>query len=784
MYTDMDIFNTKEWAATSGLLPIHLTSNNGIDRFIMLDGGFYDFCLDLTKEERDLSTYLSEAWSSNTKNYVFIDNNNVKVYNWLKRDSEVIPLSIVREKFIKFISILNKNSYRTSDDVTPFVLSLFRKMRNQTHERKEPLEALNLLYKLLISLQEENIDSKVCDKWFITNVHEPQGFEELVNNIKKGCCNISPNLDLILRHSSGFLFQEAHREALSFDSQYDLFGGISSNILFKIPTLYSSIHYTPQYLARSIVEKSIEKLNLNKPTLRILDPACGSGSFIIEVLKQLKERGFSGKIEIDAWDCSPCAISTTKFLIAYENRTQWNKQLFYATCQVDDSLQKEWTPKYDIILMNPPFSSMEQIKSKEEKDIINQTLSPLNMRKRPNQAAAFLYKAVCALCDDGVLGVVLPSSILLLEQYIPLRKAIREMAELHVVARLGNYVFEDALTDVSFVIVKKNANNRFIPQTIWCKNNASTAYEALKEWRKMAYMNTVSSIKDDYNIYTPSRFPIVHETWKTVPLSDDLFVRKVHEWKSIQRLCSLQNIFDIKQGILRGCKKAFEINKLQFECLSDDEKKLYRPLASADTISSGYILEESFIWYPYNEGGLIIKSEEDLKSYPKSLEYLSKFKKQLQDRQGVNNWWELTRARTWQYTPQKYIISKRFGNSSSFAINETNYVVEEGNAFIFNKSKYIEEDYYYYLSILSSSSFERLLSIYAKPLLSGYDLGKINIKDIPVPDITAEFRVTLEYTCLVEYGHMYAEGKTYVKKAIDSIVSRLYPYEEENPILI
>ena len=70
----------------------------------------------------------------------------------------------------------------------------------------------------------------------------------------------------------------------------------------------------------------------------------------------------------------------------------------------------------------------------------------------------------------GILGVVLPSSILLLEQYVPLRKAIREMSELHIVARLGNYVFEDALTDVSFVIIKKKESSSFIPQTIWCRN--------------------------------------------------------------------------------------------------------------------------------------------------------------------------------------------------------------------------------------------------------------------------------------------------------------------------
>ena len=235
----MNILNANEWAAISGLLPIHLTAEGNMDRFIMLDGGFYDFCLDLTKEERDLSNYSSDAWSSNAKNYVYIDDNKVKVYNWLKDEPESIPLKIVKEKFVQFVNILNKNSYRTSDDVMPFVLSLFRQMRNQTHEKKEPLEALNLLYKLLISLQEDNINSTVCEKWGILDIDEPQGFDTLIEYIRKGCRNIQPNLDLILRHSSGVLFQEAHREALSFDTQYNLFGEMSSSIELKSPTLYS-----------------------------------------------------------------------------------------------------------------------------------------------------------------------------------------------------------------------------------------------------------------------------------------------------------------------------------------------------------------------------------------------------------------------------------------------------------------------------------------------------------------------------------------------------------------
>lgn len=781
----MNINAENEWAAASGLLPIHLGLNKADKRFIMLDGGFYDFCLDLNGEDKGIDEFSSDAWSSNTKNYIHLSQEKITIHNWVKKKSDVLPVRIVSDKFSQFLDILNRNSYRTSDDVMPFVLSLFRTMRNQTMEKKEPLEALNLLYKLLISLEEDYFNADVCKKWSIIDVIQPAGFDVLVEKMKNGSRNITPKLDLILRHSSGVIFQEAHREALSFDYQYDLFGEMSSNLRLKDANLYSSIHYTPQYLARSIVEKALDNIDFNRSVIRIFDPACGSGAFLIEALNQLKEKDYSGHIEIDGWDSSPIAISTTKFLIAYAQRTQWSTDsLSFNIRQVKDSLQEDWSPKYDLILMNPPFLSMELIKNKEEKDAVNQSLSDLNMRKRPNESAAFLYKAVKALGEGGTLGIVLPSSILLSEQYEPLRNAIREQAELTVVARLGNYVFEDALTDVSFLLVRKRDNHSYIPETIWCKNNASVAYETLKEWRKMKYNNRSISIKNDFNIYTPSKFPIIHHTWKTLPLQEDNFIQKIEEWQFLGKLVPLQHIFDVRQGILTGCKDVFVISELEYKNLMPNEKKLFRPLASAETIENGHINSGKYLWYPYNSKGLIITSEEELQNYRNVSNILFPNKQKLMQRSGFKhkNWWELTRERPWLYVPEKYLLSKRFGNSSSFAINNTNYVIEEGNAFFFRQAKFEGDAFYFYLSLFSSSIFEHLLSIYAKSLLSGYDLGKTNIKDIPVPDVKLHIESS-EYTELVELGKRFSKGEYHIKSSIDSVVECLYPYAKNTDII-
>lgn len=755
----MCIVNNKQfWAEGSGLLPVHLSPVEGQEKYILLDGGLYDFCLDLTDEDVDAASYYSAAWSADVKNYIAVRDDNAIVYNWSRKQMDKVKLDIVRDKFSAFLKILNSISYRTSDDVTPFILGLFSQLRNLTQERKEPTEALNLLFKLLITLQNEHITQEICNLWGITNVAEPVGFENLQISIREGVRQIVPNLDYILRHGSGPLFEIAHREALYFDPQFNLFGEVSSNIGYALHPKYTGIHYTPRYLVRSIVENALKSIDLQQPSLTILDPACGSGTFLQEVLKQLRERDYQGQITLKGFDVSPMAEQTSRFLLNYENRKQWDNRLIIdVICQ--ESLDTEWGDN-DLILMNPPFMSSELIKDADTKERINMVLVDLHMKKRPNMAAAFFYKAILSLRENGVLGAVLPSSIFLQEQYQPLRDVARQAMKIETVAQLGNFVFRDALTDTSFVIASKKVHEGYTPLNIWCSNREQSAFDAMRGWRKMHYDNVSQRITEHFNIYTPSHFPLVKKSWKIVPLDDDIFLQKIKTKEYSGDLKSLSNIFDVRQGIIKGNRELFEIGFAEYDALPKVEKRLFRPLASSQTIESGQIKEGRYLWFPYSQLGSVIHSEDELHNYEWSYNWLLPHKEVLRTRKGINNWWDLTRARIELFSHEdKKLCSKRHGGSHSFAIASENYVVEEGNVFLFRNTKYCEEDKYFYLALFSSTVFQRLLSIYARPLKAGYDLGKIQIKDIPVVDVACHgIRGSEEYRQLVSLGMEYANG--------------------------
>lgn len=773
--------NTRNWATDSGLMPMHLAPHKAGERFIMLDGGYYEFCLDLDIEDCTENDYNSYAWSSDVKNYIRVTGEDVTVYNWKSRRRDTIKLSIVEQKFNQFLKIINSTSVNSSDDVTPFLLGLFAQLRNMTQETKQPTEAMNLLFKLLVSIDEDHLDADVCRRWNILDTVLPDGFDVLVESIREGALQITPNLDFILRHGSGRLFEVAHRTALSFNTQRDLFGGFSSELTLADPTSYSSLHYTPRYLVRSVVENSLKQLDLTQASIRIFDPACGSGAFLQEALKQLRELDYPGKIEVVAYDNSEMAVSTTKFLLAYEQRKQWNTHQMTYDVHVCDSLISEWED-CDLLLMNPPYIAMEQVKDSETKDAIWETLKDLKVRKRPNMAAAFLYKAVKTLNRGGVLGTVLPSSLFLLEQYRPLREAIREMCDLCIVAKLGNFAFSDALTDASILVAQKKEPTSCIPLTVWCKNQEGTPFNAIRGLRKMQYDNLTSRIEEDYNIYTPSRFPVVGETWNTIPMKDDRLVQLLSVRVGAGDLKPLSEIFTVKQGIITGIRDVFEVSDIQYDSIPAREKKLFRNVASSFTIEDGLIRKDCFIWYPYDKAGLIIKSEDQLRQYGWVYNWLEPYKADLSQRSGINNWWELTWPRTWQYVPAMHLCSKRFGNSSSFALASPDFVIKDGNAFLFNSENAIKTDYYFYLAYFSSSTFEHLLSIYARTLMKGYDLGNRNIKDIPIVDVidNPSLRNTTAYNKLVELGMMYSAGITIRKEKFGYIVDSFYPgYGEE-----
>jgi type I restriction-modification system DNA methylase subunit len=770
----MILDDIKPWKEELGLLPIRLFSCPKDNKYILLNGSIGNFCIDFD-ESKTTDDYFSYAWSCNTKNYVTISKNKVNLYNWLKRTSENYNADLIINNLQKFYQYLIQKSCKSEYDIVPFVIDIYKKLRNLTHEVETGIQALGYLF-LILAAYEENCSFDAIDrkKWKISdNIIIDPKLDNYFNRFATGIKGkLKPNVELIIRHAAGELFQEAQKETIFFNRRQDLFGLYTSSYQTS-KLLFSSFHYTPSFLARTIVEFVLSKIDLsNKQHIKILDPACGTSEFLLEVLKQLKTIGYQGNVEIHAWDSSESAIRISEFLLAYEQR-EWRDNLTIYVKKVKDSLIEVWDHDYDIILMNPPFLSWE-LMDKEEREIVSEILKN-TYKKKPNLASAFIYKSIFHLKDGGIIGTIMPSSFLTMDSYKKLRDMINESLSLLLIGKLGNYVFENALTDISILIGQK-PKSKIVPLLLWTKNEQGIISDALRDLRKINYRQIPYVKKNKkYSIYEPDIYPD-RDNWKVISYQDQFLKKRLQELVLTRLFKTVREIFNVKQGIRTGNNKVFKISKEFYDGLSSDEKKYFRPVVDNNAVKNGLLNIVNYVWFPYSDKKEILITEEQELSikvptyYKKCLlpnkENLKKRKKK------VPYWWCLS-----DYAPRLLpntikLVSTEFGHSGSFAFDEKGeFVVERGNAWIPKKEFKNKDYYYFYLAIFNSTFFDKLLSIYSKELLKGYDLGKKYTADIPIPIINDKLKNNILFE-LIEFGKQIAAGEFFCFEMIDDLLKK------------
>ena len=285
--------------------------------------------------------------------------------------------------------------------------------------------------------------------------------------------------------------------------------------------------------------------------------------------------------------------------------------------------------------------------------------------------------------------------------------------------------------------------------------------------------------KNDISIYHPLIFPILRDTWNVISRREEEYFHKLKEWKVRGRLTSVDSVFVIHQGSITGKRDLFEISSEQYSNLSNKEKQYFRPLAWKENIKNGYVGNTDYLWFPYNEEGKMLQTEEEAMNVSFVAEVLSRHKAELEKRHKVDNWWELTWPRSWQYKKGIRIFSARFGGQSSFGMpqgeNAEDYITEEGNAYTLRNDSF-KTDYYFYLACFCSRIFERTMAIFTKHLQKGYDLAPAQVKPMLLPALTPDIRNTDAYNKISDLGEMLASGKDFAINAIDNFLDgTFYP---------
>jgi len=180
------------------------------------------------------------------------------------------------------------------------------------------------------------------------------------------------------------------------------------NILHPHIRHKSGEFYTPPFIVKKMVEESYilgEK---------VIDPCCGSGNFIIEIVKTILSAEYTKRERIEAIkklyciDINPISIYLTKLNLLYllkENFRHLNSNFVTTDFLFQDNA--EMKEKFDLVIGNPPWFTLRDIESLNYQKKIKKLAEELEIKPLPKNvlnievASLFFYKAKISLMKES-----------------------------------------------------------------------------------------------------------------------------------------------------------------------------------------------------------------------------------------------------------------------------------------------------------------------------------------------------------------------------------------------
>ncbi|HWC57647.1 MAG TPA: transcriptional repressor LexA [Candidatus Paceibacterota bacterium] len=253
----------------------------------------------------------------------------------------------------------------------------------------------------------------------------------------------------------------------------DILGHIYQSIQSQENRKDSGQYYTPNKVVDFIVEHIDIQLSKNKE-LKIIDPACGSGQFLMcaydKLLNQYKKLGVSENTarkniiekHLFGIDIDPIACILTKANLILKNPSVTaNPNIFSSNFLKKDYGLIEPDPfqalynGIDFVIGNPPWGASL---TKDEKKYFERyyKIGEVGL----NTFTLFIERSLDFLKDKGSLGFLIPEAYLKIKVHQPSRKQLLSNGEVHLLAISGDMFKKVYAPSLVLVFEKtKNINN-------------------------------------------------------------------------------------------------------------------------------------------------------------------------------------------------------------------------------------------------------------------------------------------------------------------------------------
>lgn len=520
------------------------------------------------------------------------------------------------------------------------------------------------------------------------------------------------------------------------------------------------IYYTPKfvvdYIVRETVGRFLKERNHNEiVNIKILDPACGSGSFLIRAYDELLNYHAyqKGKVsaELDQWerrriltgnifgvdlDRQAVEIARLNLLLRSLSRQetlpsladsirQGNSLISGSEEELRSYFGDAWQDKkpfnwgtefknimdnggFDVVIGNPPYVGFHGFA--EEKPYLKSVFQ--SAQGRFDLYLPFIEKGIQILKQGGLLGFICPTNFMKRQHGQGLRKFLQMNCKILKIVDFEHYpVFEEALNYTGIFIFEKSsppANHyiEYIPRQV-----------------------------DEKPIFL-KQTDLDNQGWAIREEKSQKVIDKIKE----QANPPLSKIVEsISEGIVTGQNQIYLLTQERANKLGL-EAQLLKPAIRGKEIQRYFLpLPHNMVIYPYRniKGDCVVIPEEELKNhYPVAWEYLNSKKELLSGRDYFNKsaktWYEIWCERTFRQQEVDKIVVRELSPNNQFAYCDRNTFYMDTVCGIIPKDKNFGK-LLYLLGLLNSTLLEFVYKQTTVPKAGGFYIYKtMFLKNLPI----------------------------------------------------
>ncbi len=275
----------------------------------------------------------------------------------------------------------------------------------------------------------------------------------------------------------------------------EIIGDVYEKLTDRYTRKSTGMFYTPDFIIDYILKYTVEKIDvLETPYVKILDPTCGVGYFLVKAYEILKDK-FEKNIELlkeshhsnGYWckenipyhiiknclygaDLDPIAVKIAKKnilnncneildedvnIVQCDSLIKWEDEGIPEVYKTDNylELKKFWDIQFDYIIGNPPYGVL--LKSETDEIYWNYIMNKYKtIGYKKNKFYLFIERSIEKLKKKGIHGFIIPDRYFLTNSYMKSRRNLLKNTKILSITQFSEKIFKEAIVGTAVYILQ------------------------------------------------------------------------------------------------------------------------------------------------------------------------------------------------------------------------------------------------------------------------------------------------------------------------------------------